>query len=115
MSVSIFTACLLCTFLYSTFAVACGQIFGETLATGNEKFNVMANINKMYLNDNRTSILYLTLALRTIFTCLLIFHIPFIFFVAKEGLLILVDELSRGTISKHLNAVEEDENILQND
>lgn len=24
MSVSIFTACLLCTFLYSTFAVACG-------------------------------------------------------------------------------------------
>lgn len=75
----------------------------------------MANINKMYLNDSRSSILYLTLALRTIFTCLLIFHIPFIFFVAKEGLLILVDELSRGTISKHLNVVEDqDESFLQN-
>jgi hypothetical protein len=115
MSVSILTACLLCTFLYSTFAVACGQIFGETLTSGEAKFNVMANINVMYLNDSRTSILYLSLVLRIIFTLLLIFHIPFIFFVAKEGFLIMVDELSRNTISKHLNLVEEEEaSILEN-
>ena len=75
----------------------------------------MANINKMYLNDDRISILYLTLALRTIFTFLLIFHIPFIFFVAKEGMLILVDECSRGTISTHMKLVEDENQDHQNE
>lgn len=91
---------VLCTIIYSSFAVACIKIYGDTLSDG--KFNVMNNINAMYKNDKTTTMFVLTLVLRTIFTCLLVFHVPFIFFISKESILIIFDEWTRGSIAKSI-------------
>ena len=41
--------------------------------------------------------------MRILFVIVLIAHIPFVFFIGKEALLIMVDEIDRKTISQSLN------------
>lgn len=93
-------AFVLCSIIYSSFAIACVKIFGDTISDG--KFNVMNNINAMYKNDKTEAMFVVTLVLRTIFTCLLVFHVPFIFFISKESMLTIFDEWTRGSIAKEI-------------
>ena len=93
-------AFVLCSIIYSSFAIACVKIFGDTISDG--KFNVMNNINAMYKNDKTEAMFVVTLVLRIIFTCLLVFHVPFIFFISKESMLTIFDEWTRGSIAKEI-------------
>jgi hypothetical protein len=53
--------------------------------------------------DNKFECPAISFILRAMFLLVLSAHIPFIFFSGKEGLLIIVDECSRRTVSKALD------------
>lgn len=62
--------------------------------------NVILNINQEYkIDPNRWD----SFVLRVLFMVVLACHIPFVFFSGKEGMLIIIDEIDRRSISKTLD------------
>lgn len=62
--------------------------------------NIILNINREYAVDNSR---WESFILRGLFMLVLGCHIPFIFYSGKEGLLIIIDEINRRSISKTLD------------
>ena len=63
------------------------------------KGNIMQNVNQEYILDPER---WESFLLRTLFMIVLACHIPFLFFSGKEGLLIIIDEIQRRSVSKTL-------------
>lgn len=62
--------------------------------------NIILNINREHDVDPKRWESYI---LRLLFMIVLACHIPFIFFSGKEGLLIIIDEIDRRSISTTLD------------
>ena len=80
--------------LYSFLSIPALFLFGRRIDILNG--NIMNNINEEYKIDPKH---WEAFVLRFLFMCVLACHIPFIFFSGKEGLLIIIDELDRKSIS----------------
>jgi hypothetical protein len=59
-----------------------------------------SNINSDVLTNVSDSDSVISYILRIIFLVIAAMHVPFVFFVGKDALLIMVDEFMRGSISK---------------
>ena len=83
--------------LYGVLSVSCIFLFGGEIDI--MKGNIMENVNSEYqLDPSRWE----SFVLRVLFMIVLACHIPFIFFSGKEGLLIMIDECRRRSISQTL-------------
>lgn len=88
----------ICFFIYSFLAVVGCLLFGGQITL--KSANIMLNINEEFQVDpNRWE----SFIIRALFMIVLACHIPFIFFSGKEGMLIIIDELDRKSISKTLD------------
>jgi len=98
----------LVTVLYFVISISSIVLFGDALEAANA--NLMNNINQMYKLDKSPSIFFVSSVLRLVFSTILFFHVPFTFFMAKDSLLLCLDELDRKTTSKAIS-----EEIIQDD
>lgn len=80
--------------LYGLLGISCVFIFGGQI--DKMKGNIMQNVNQEYILDPER---WESFLLRTLFMIVLACHIPFLFFSGKEGLLIIIDEIQRRSIS----------------
>ena len=93
MQVANYTMALGCS-IYSFISIVCLFLFGPEIET--ERANVMNNIIKEYqMHPNHWE----TYVIRFLYVTVLTAHIPFIFFCGKEGLLIIIDEVDRRSVS----------------
>ena len=81
--------------IYLIVALISMYMFGETLET-----NVLINIGDARKADG--GLFWEAYVTQIAFMLLLLCHIPFVFFAGKEGLLIIIDELDRKSISNAL-------------
>lgn len=88
----------ICLFIYFFLAVVGCLLFGEQVTKVNA--NIILNINREHLIDPDR---WESFLLRALFMIVLACHIPFIFFSGKEGMLIIIDEYNRHSISKTLD------------
>ena len=87
-----------CFFIYFFLAFVSCLLFGEQVTAMHA--NIILNINREHLVDpNRWE----SFLLRALFMVVLACHVPFIFFSGKEGMLIILDEHNRRSISKTLD------------
>ena len=114
MAKTVLTGFSLVTIMYVMISTACIVIFGHELI---KTANLMQNINLMYQMDQRTKIFVVSSSLRLIFTTILFSHVPFNFFMAKDALLLVVDEIKRGTTTKSMGVhdMAGNEDINNND
>jgi len=80
--------------LYTFLSIPCLFLFGERIDLLGG--NIMNNVNEEYKIDKTH---WEAFVIRFLFMCVLACHIPFIFFSGKEGLLIIIDECDRKSIS----------------
>ena len=88
----------ICFFIYTFLAIVGCLLFGEMVTAVNA--NIILNINREHDVDPKR---WESFILRILFMIVLGCHIPFIFFSGKEGLLIIIDEIDRKSISKTLD------------
>ena len=81
--------------VYTLYSVVCMTLFGRNLL--DSEGNSLENISSNMIND------WSGLTLQILFLVVLAAHIPFMFFVGKESLLIIIDELDRCSVSETLN------------
>lgn len=103
MTQTIFTGLTLVTLMYVLISLSGILMYGDALEEANA--NLMQNINTMYANDQRWIIFVVSSIVRLIISTILLCHIPFNFFMAKDSLLICVDEINRQTTSRQLGLV----------
>ena len=82
-------------FIYVTVGVICVFMFGEAIRP-----SVLYNIGEEREVQGKTY--WEAYVLQVSFCIVLICHIPFIFFSGKEGMLIMIDEVKRKSISNAL-------------
>lgn len=86
-----------CTVIYTGVTLVGIALFGEYLDS-----SVLDNFGTILTASGRP--FWEAGLIQGLFVILLMFHIPFIFFSGKEAVLIIVDEMDRGSISKMLEA-----------
>jgi hypothetical protein len=88
-------ACLLVSFLYLTLGSISIFMFGSS---------VQSSVLESVANECKEggSCPWESVVLRIMFLVVIACHIPFVFFSGKEGILIVIDELDRRSISKAL-------------
>ena len=81
--------------VYTLYSVVCMTLFGRNLldSEGNSLENIGDNLKVDWSG----------LTLQILFLVVLAAHIPFMFFVGKESLLIIIDEIDRRSVSETLN------------
>ena len=84
--------------IYAGISIVCSFLFGKQIIRAGS--NVILNINNEYVLDDQRWEAFL---LRVLFMIVLACHVPFIFFSAKEAMLIMTDEYSRRSISTELD------------
>ena len=82
-------------FIYTSVGIICVFMFG-----GEIKASVLLNIGEEAQVQGRK--FWEAYVLQVSFAIVLICHIPFIFYSGKEGLLIMIDEMNRKSISNAL-------------
>jgi hypothetical protein len=92
------TAMIIVWLIYTSLSIICSFLFGKQIMQVGS--NVILNINNEYVVDDRR---WEAFVLRVLFMIVLACHVPFVFFSAKEAMLIIVDELDRRSISKELD------------
>lgn len=82
--------------VYTLYSMVCMTLFGEDLyvSEGNSLKNMGINFKKIQWAGITLEVLYMIV---------LAAHIPFMFFVGKEALLIMLDEIDRKSVSETLN------------
>lgn len=82
--------------IYTIYAIVCMTLFGSDLkiTEGNSLENMGLNLNTNPWAGITLEVLYLVV---------LAAHIPFMFFVGKEALLIMIDEIDRRSVSETLD------------
>ena len=88
MAKSVATGLGLVTILYFIISISAIFVFGEALVDA--KANLMNNINLMYKNDHSSSIFAVSSLLRFLFSTILFFHVPFVFYLAKDAALLAI-------------------------
>ena len=92
-------ACLIVTILYIFMSSICIYSFGSGIK---EHSSILDNLGDECSPDDPEQCPFESKLLRAMFLVVLSCHIPFIFFSGKEGLLIIIDEIDRKSISKAL-------------
>ena len=88
-------ACMFVSALYIGVAIIAMQIFGADCGNYGSVLQLIA------LEDNGSGFKpWESMVLRLIYIVVVFCHIPFLFFSGKESILIVIDELDRGSISK---------------
>ena len=83
--------------IYFCVGIICCLMFGPTLES-----SVLLNIGDAHPRGEPTSSFWEGYICQIAFMLVLTSHIPFIFFSGKEGVLIIIDELMRKSISSAL-------------
>lgn len=83
--------------IYFFVGVICSLMFGNTLQS-----SVLLNIGEAKYDGGTDKHFWEAYICQISFMCVLMCHIPFIFFSGKEALLITIDEISRKSISNAL-------------
>ena len=86
-------ASMISQFIYSGALITTG-ITGVLLFGSSIKSDLLANIG------SRSS--GLSIFVRNLYAVLLMFHLPYIFFALKEYVLVMYDEVTSNTLTKHL-------------
>lgn len=95
MAKSVATGLGLVTVLYIMISVSSIFLFGQALV--DEKANLMNNINVMYKNDPSASVFAVSSLLRFLFSTILFFHVPFVFFLAKDAVLLALGQMLKSS------------------
>lgn len=90
-------ACAAVVFLYSILGIISIYMFGSAVG---EESTVLKNVARECTSDGHCPTV--SIILRFMFMLVIACHIPFIFFSGKEGLLIIIDELDRKSVSSAL-------------
>ena len=83
--------------IYFAVGIICAMMFGSTLES-----SVLLNIGEARHANNPDKSFWEAYICQISFMCVLMCHIPFIFFSGKEALLTVVDEIQRKSISNAL-------------
>ena len=84
--------------IYVFLSIVCVFLFGKQITAQNS--NVIKNVNHEFVVNSSH---WEAFVLRVLFSIVLACHIPFIFFSGKEAVLIIIDEISRKSISSTLD------------
>lgn len=108
-------ACASVLVLYATLSIIGIYMFGSDIA---RESTILKNVEEECTFHKEESCPWESIVLRFMFMIVIACHIPFLFFSGKEGVLIIVDEISRKSISRALEMkmkmMEEEEAVVGN-
>lgn len=116
MAKSVATGLFLVTVLYFMISISSIFLFGHALI--DQKANLMNNINLMYQNDRNSTVFVVSSILRFFFSTILFFHVPFVFFLAKDAVMLALNQMLKHSSQEqvsHSNDSHDNYQTVQNE